>query len=233
MPKDVIIACDFPSKQKTLEFLKQFKDRKPYVKIGMELFYAEGPDIVREIKALGHPIFLDLKLHDIPNTVKSAFKVLANLKVDMINLHAAGGSEMMRQALEGLNTGEGQRPLVIAVTQLTSTDQNMLENELLIQNNMLDTVIHYAQNAESNGLDGVVCSPLEALKIKEACGQDFLTVTPGIRFADEQGKDDQKRVMTPLKAKDAGCDYIVVGRPITKANNPVEQYQRCLKDFLG
>ncbi|NLJ95273.1 MAG: orotidine-5'-phosphate decarboxylase [Clostridiaceae bacterium] len=232
MAKDVIIACDFPSKNETLEFLKQFKDRKPFVKIGMELFYAEGPTIVHEIKALGHQIFLDLKLHDIPNTVKSAFRVLANLDVDLVNLHAAGGSEMMRQAIKGLTDENGKRPLLIAVTQLTSTDDKMLKNELLIPKSMEDTVAHYAKNAAENGLDGVVCSPLEAATIKNICGQNFITVTPGIRFADEQGKDDQKRIMTPAKAKDTGCDYLVVGRPITKAKDPVEQYYRCIRDFI-
>lgn len=232
MNKDVIIALDFPSKQETLGFLDRFEAEKPFVKIGMELFYAEGPDIVREIKARGHKIFLDLKLHDIPNTVKRAMAVLSKLDVDMCNLHAAGASEMMKAALEGLTREDGSRPLLIAVTQLTSTDSAALKNELLINAPMDETVMKYAKNAALSGLDGVVCSPLEAAKVKQFCGVRFLTVTPGIRFADGE-VGDQKRIMTPEKAKDAGCDYIVVGRPITKADDPVAAYKRCVKEFLG
>ena len=232
MNKDVIIALDFPSKQETLGFLDRFEAEKPFVKIGMELFYAEGPDIVREIKARGHKIFLDLKLHDIPNTVKRAMAVLSKLDVDMCNLHAAGASEMMKAALEGLTREDGSRPLLIAVTQLTSTDSAALKNELLINAPMDETVMKYAKNAALSGLDGVVCSPLEAAKVKQFCGGRFLTVTPGIRFADGE-VGDQKRIMTPKKAKDAGCDYIVVGRPITKADDPVAAYKRCVKEFLG
>lgn len=232
MNKDVIIALDFPSKQETLGFLDRFEAEKPFVKIGMELFYAEGPDIVREIKARGHKIFLDLKLHDIPNTVKRAMAVLSKLDVDMCNLHAAGASEMMKAALEGLTREDGSRPLLIAVTQLTSTDSAALKNELLINAPMDETVMKYAKNAALSGLDGVVCSPLEAAKVKQFCGVRFLTVTPGIRFADGE-VGDQKRIMTPKKAKDAGCDYIVVGRPITKADDPVAAYKRCVKEFLG
>ena len=232
MNKDVIIALDFPSKQETLGFLDRFEAEKPFVKIGMELFYAEGPDIVREIKARGHKIFLDLKLHDIPNTVKRAMAVLSKLDVDMCNLHAAGASEMMKAALEGLTREDGSRPLLIAVTQLTSTDSAALKNELLINAPMDETVMKYAKNAALSGLDGVVCSPLEAAKVKQFCGVRFLTVTPGIRFADGE-VGDQKRIMTPEKAKDAGCDYIVVGRPITKSDDPVAAYKRCVKEFLG
>lgn len=232
MNKDVIIALDFPSKQETLGFLDRFEAEKPFVKIGMELFYAEGPDIVREIKARGHKIFLDLKLHDIPNTVKRAMAVLSKLDVDMCNLHAAGASEMMKAALEGLTREDGSRPLLIAVTQLTSTDSAALKNELLINAPMDETVMKYAKNAALSGLDGVVCSPLEAAKVKQFCGVRFLTVTPGIRFADGE-VGDQKRIMTPKKAKDAGCDYIVVGRPITKSDDPVAAYKRCVKEFLG
>ena len=232
MNKDVIIALDFPTKLETLAFLDQFQGRKPFVKIGMELFYAEGPDIVREIKARGHRIFLDLKLHDIPNTVKRAMAVLSRLDVDMVNLHAAGASTMMRGALEGLTRPDGTRPLLIAVTQLTSTDAEALKNELLIDIPMDETVMSYAKNAADCGLDGVVCSPLEAQKVKDRCGLNFLTVTPGIRFADGD-VGDQKRIMTPEKAKNAGCDYLVVGRPITQAVDPVAAYERCVKEFLG
>ena len=232
MNKDVIIACDFPSKEETLKFLDGFKDKKPFVKIGMELFYAEGPAIVKEIKDRGHKIFLDLKLHDIPNTVKRAFSVLSSLNVDMVNLHASGGSEMMKAAIEGLTRPDGTRPILIAVTQLTSTGDDMLHNELLIDAPMDKTVMHYAKNAAESGLDGVVCSPLEAQKVKDYCGKDFFTITPGIRFADAKA-DDQKRIMTPAKASGAGCDFIVVGRPITQAENPEEAYQRCVKEFIG
>lgn len=232
MNKDVIIALDFPTKSETLAFLDQFQGRKPFVKIGMELFYAEGPDIVREIKARGHRIFLDLKLHDIPNTVKRAMAVLRRLDVDMVNLHAAGASAMMRGALEGLTRPDGTRPLLIAVTQLTSTDAEALKNELLIDVPMDETVMSYAKNAADCGLDGVVCSPLEAQKVKDHCGPNFLTVTPGIRFADGD-VGDQKRIMTPEKAKSAGCDYLVVGRPITQAPDPVAAYEHCMREFLG
>ena len=233
MNKDVIIACDFPSKEETLNFLDKFEGgRKPFVKIGMELFYACGPEIVKEIKARGHKIFLDLKLHDIPNTVKRAFSVLSSLDVDMVNLHAAGGSAMMKYAIEGLTRADGTRPLLIAVTQLTSTDDEMLKNELLIDTPMDKTVMHYAKNAADSGLDGVVCSPLEAQKVKDYCGQQFMTVNPGIRFADGD-VGDQKRIMTPEKAATGGSDYIVVGRPITQAEDPVAAYNRCVKEFLG
>ena len=232
MKKDVIIALDFPTRQETLAFLDRFPEPKPFVKIGMELFYAEGPDIVREIKARGHRIFLDLKLHDIPNTVRRAMAVLSRLDVDMVNLHAAGASAMMRAALEGLTRPDGTRPLLIAVTQLTSTDAAALKDELLIGTPMEETVLRYAQNAARSGLDGVVCSPLEARTVKNACGDGFLTVTPGIRFADGDA-GDQKRIMTPEKAGGAGCDFIVVGRPITQAADPVAAYQRCVREFLG
>lgn len=231
--KDVVIALDFPGREETLRFLDRFPDgEKPFVKIGMELFYAEGPSAVREIKARGHRIFLDLKLHDIPNTVKRAMSVLSRLDVDMVNLHAAGASVMMRAALEGLTRPDGTRPLLIAVTQLTSTDSAALKDELLIDTPMAETVLAYAGNAADSGLDGVVCSPLEAAAVKERCGESFLTVTPGIRFA---GGDagDQKRIMTPERAGKAGCDYIVVGRPITRAADPVEAYRRAVKEFLG
>lgn len=230
--KDVIIALDFPTKAETLTFLDQFTEEKPYVKIGVELFYAEGPAVVREIKARGHQIFLDLKLHDIPNTVKSTMSVLSRLDVDMVNLHAAGASEMMKAALEGLTRPDGTRPLLIAVTQLTSTDAATLKQELLIDVPMAETVLRYAQNAAATGLDGVVCSPLEAAEVKDACGDTFITVTPGIRFADS-AIGDQKRIMTPSRAAGAGCDYLVIGRPITQAENPVAAYRRALKDFLG
>lgn len=230
MGKDVIIACDFSSRGETLEFLKLFKGRKPYVKIGMELFYAEGPQIVRDIKAMGHSIFLDLKLHDIPNTVKKAMRVLSGLDVDMCNLHAAGTSEMMKAAIEGLTREDGTRPLLIAVTQLTSTSEERMKNELLISAPLDETVISYAKNAKESGLDGVVCSPLEAGKVHAACGNSFLTVTPGVRFADGD-VGDQVRVTTPERAKELGSDYIVVGRPITAASDPVSAYERCIKEF--
>lgn len=230
MGKDVIIACDFPTAAQTLTFLDSFPERKPFVKIGMELFYAEGPSVVREIKARGHRIFLDLKLHDIPNTVKKAMAVLSGLDADIVNLHAAGTAEMMRAALEGLTRADGTRPLLIAVTQLTSTDQNALEHELLIDRPMDEVVLAYAENAKNAGLDGVVCSPLEAGKVHRRCGSGFLTVTPGIRFADGE-KGDQKRIMTPAQAKIEGADYIVVGRPITAATDPAAAYARCCAEF--
>lgn len=232
MAKDVIIACDFPSKEEVLAFLDRFEGRKPYVKIGMELFYGEGPDIVREIKNRGHQIFLDLKLHDIPNTVKKAMKVLSRLDVDMINCHAAGTSIMMKEGLNGLVREDGTRPMLIAVTQLTSTDQEAMERDLWIEKPIDEVVMHYAQVAKEAGLDGVVCSPLEAGKVHEVCGQDFLTVTPGVRFA-EGDHGDQKRVMTPAEARNIGSDYIVMGRPITAAADPVAAYERALKEFLG
>lgn len=232
MGKDVIIACDFPSAEQTLAFLDRFQGKKPFVKIGMELFYAEGPEIVRQIKARGHKIFLDLKLHDIPNTVKKAMAVLSRLDVDICNLHAAGTAEMMRAALEGLTRPDGTRPLLIAVTQLTSTNQESLERELLIERPIDEVVMAYAENAKKAGLDGVVCSPLEAEKVHTRCGADFLTVTPGVRFADGD-RGDQKRVMTPAQAKAIGSDYIVVGRPITAADDPVAAYERCLAEFIG
>ncbi|MBQ1729966.1 MAG: orotidine-5'-phosphate decarboxylase [Oscillospiraceae bacterium] len=231
MGKDVIVACDFQSKKATLDFLELFTGRKPFVKIGMELFYAEGPEIVRELKARGHKIFLDLKLHDIPNTVKKAMAVLSKLDVDITNLHAAGTSAMMKAAIEGLTREDGTRPLLIAVTQLTSTDQESMERDLLIKEPIGDVVIHYAKTAKNAGLDGVVCSPLEAGIVKKACGMDFLTVTPGVRFADGD-TGDQKRVMTPAEAKRIGSDYIVVGRPITAASDPVAAYERCVKEFV-
>ncbi len=232
MGKDVIIACDFASKQATMEFLDKFTDVKPFVKIGMELFYAEGPEIVREIKARGHKIFLDLKLHDIPNTVKKSMAVLSRLDVDMTNLHAGGTISMMEAALEGLTREDGSRPMLIAVTQLTSTDQERMENDLLIKEPIDKVVMHYAHNAKLAGLDGVVCSPLEAGKVHETCGNGFVTVTPGVRFADGD-KGDQKRVMTPEEAKKIGSDYIVVGRPITAAADPVAAYKRCVDEFIG
>ncbi len=231
MGKDVIIACDFSSKEETLAFLDKFSGKKPYVKIGMELFYAAGPEIVREIKARGHQIFLDLKLHDIPNTVKKAMAVLSRLDVDMMNLHAAGTKAMMEAALEGVTRPDGSRPLVIAVTQLTSTSQERMQEELLIGAPMDETVMHYAANAAAAGLDGVVCSPMEAGKVHETCGKAFLTITPGIRFADGD-KGDQVRVTDPAKAKEIGSDYIVVGRPITAAADPVAAYERCVNDFV-
>lgn len=230
MGKDVIVACDFASKEQVLNFLDKFTSRKPFVKIGMELFYAEGPEIVREIKARGHKIFLDLKLHDIPNTVKKSMAVLSKLDVDMTNLHAAGTISMMEAALEGLTRPDGTRPLLIAVTQLTSTDQERMENDLLIKEPIDKVVMHYASNAAKAGLDGVVCSPLEAEKVHNTCGKNFITVTPGVRFADGD-KGDQKRVMTPAEAKKIGSDYIVVGRPITSAEDPVAAYERCVAEF--
>ena len=232
MPKDVIIALDFENRERTLAFLDQFKDKKPFVKIGMELFYAEGPDIVREIKGKGHRIFLDLKLHDIPNTVRKAMRVLSKLDVDMTNLHAAGTIDMMQAALEGLTRPDGTCATLLAVTQLTSTDEARMREELLINATMPETVAHYAMNAKKAGLGGVVCSPLEAKLVKDACGPDFLTVTPGIRFADSAA-DDQRRVMTPEKARLGGSDYIVVGRPITAAADPVAAWERCVSEFLG
>ena len=231
MGKDVIIACDFANKETALSFLDKFEGRKPFVKIGMELFYAEGPQIVREIKARGHKIFLDLKLHDIPNTVKKSMAVLSRLDVDMCNLHAAGTSRMMEAALEGLTRPDGTRPLLIAVTQLTSTDQEAMERDLLIKEPIDKVVMHYAETAKNAGLDGVVCSPLEAQKVHDICGEKFLTVTPGVRFADGD-IGDQKRVMTPEQAKKIGSDYIVVGRPITAAPDPVAAYERCIKEFV-
>lgn len=231
MGKDVIIACDFADKETALNFLDKFEGRKPFVKIGMELFYAEGPQIVREIKARGHKIFLDLKLHDIPNTVKKSMAVLSQLDVDMCNLHAAGTSRMMEAALEGLTRPDGTRPLLIAVTQLTSTDQEAMERDLLIKEPIDKVVMHYAEIAKNAGLDGVVCSPLEAQKVHDICGKKFLTVTPGVRFADGD-IGDQKRVMTPEQAKKIGSDYIVVGRPITAAPDPVAAYERCIKEFV-
>ena len=233
MKRDVIIACDFPDRETTLAFLDRFQGgRKPFVKIGMELFYGAGPEIVREIKARGHRIFLDLKLHDIPNTVKKAMQVLSALDVDMVNVHAAGTVAMMRAALEGLTRADGTRPLLIAVTQLTSTSEEVLHRELLVSSSMNDTIAQYAQNAREAGLDGVVCSPLEAARVKEACGKDFLTVTPGIRFAGA-ATDDQVRITTPARARELGSDFIVVGRPITAAEDPVAAYQRCIDEFLS
>jgi len=233
MNKDVIIALDFPTGAETLQFLDRFPaGEKPFVKIGMELFYAEGPDMVRKIKARGHKIFLDLKLHDIPNTVKRAMSVLSRLDVDMVNLHAAGASEMMRAALEGLTRPDGTRPLLIAVTQLTSTNDEALKNELLIDVPMAEAVMSYAKNAAASGLDGVVCSPLEAAGVKADCGSGFVTVTPGIRFADSAA-GDQKRIMTPELAGKSGCDYLVMGRPITQVDDPVAAYRRAAKDFFG
>ncbi|MEI3502892.1 MAG: orotidine-5'-phosphate decarboxylase [Anaerovoracaceae bacterium] len=232
MGKDVIIACDFSSKEQTLDFLKKFGDKKPYVKIGMELFYAEGPAIIREIKSMGHKIFLDLKLHDIPNTVKKAMNVLSGLDVDMCNVHAGGTKAMMEAALEGLVRPDGTRPLLIAVTQLTSTTQERMENDLLIKAPMEDVVGHYARNARDAGLDGVVCSPLESGRVHDICGSKFLTVTPGVRFADDD-KGDEARVTTPARAKELGSDYIVVGRSITGAADPVGAYERCISEFVG
>ena len=231
MGKDVIIACDFDSAEKTFAFLDKFTGKKPFVKIGMELYYAEGPSIVKEIKARGHKIFLDLKLHDIPNTVKKSMAVLSRLDVDMTNLHAGGTKRMMDAAIEGLTREDGTRPLLIAVTQLTSTDQESMENDLLIKEPIDKVVMHYASNAKAAGLDGVVCSPLEAGKVHNTCGAEFLTVTPGVRFADGE-IGDQKRVMTPAEAKKIGSDYIVVGRPITAAEDPVAAYERCIAEFV-
>ena len=230
MGKDVIVACDFASAEQTFAFLDKFTGRKPFVKIGMELFYAEGPSIVRQIKARGHKIFLDLKLHDIPNTVKKAMAVLRNLDVDITNLHAAGTTAMMQGALEGLTREDGTRPLLIAVTQLTSTDQQSMERDILIKEPIDQVVMHYAKTAKNAGLDGIVCSPLEAGKVHDTCGKKFLTITPGVRFADGE-VGDQKRVMTPAQAKEIGSDYIVVGRPITAAADPVAAYERCVVEF--
>ena len=231
MGKDVIVACDFASREQVFEFLDKFTDKKPFVKIGMELFYAEGPQIVRDIKARGHRIFLDLKLHDIPNTVTKAMRVLSNLDVDMTNLHAAGTTAMMEGALKGLTRPDGSRPMLIAVTQLTSTDQESMERDILIREPIDKVVMHYAQTAKNAGLDGIVCSPLESGKVHEACGSDFVTVTPGVRFA-ENDSGDQKRVMTPAEARRIGSDYIVVGRPITAAADPVAAYERCVREFV-
>ena len=230
MGKDVIIACDFNSAEETFAFLDKFTGKKPFVKIGMELFYAEGPQIVREIKKRGHKIFLDLKLHDIPNTVMKAMKVLSSLDIDMVNIHAAGTIAMMEAALTGLTREDGTRPLLIAVTQLTSTSEDRMQSELLINSSLEKTVMHYAENAKKAGLDGVVCSPMESEAVHNVCGKDFVTVTPGIRFADS-AKDDQIRITTPAKAKEIGSDYIVVGRPITAAADPVAAYARCVAEF--
>lgn len=232
MSKDVIIACDFNGKEELLSFLDKFTEEKPFLKIGMELFYAAGPDIVRELKARGHKIFLDLKLHDIPNTVKKAMAVLSNLDVDLCNVHAAGTIAMMEAAKEGLTRPDGTRPLLIAVTQLTSTSEERMQNDLLISHPLDEVVMHYAKNTKKADLDGVVCSPLEAGKVKEVCGKDFLTITPGVRFADGD-KGDQVRITTPEKARELGSDYIVVGRPITQAADPVAAYRRCITEFLG
>ena len=232
MAKDVIIACDFAGAAETFAFLDRFPEEKPFVKIGMELYYAEGPQIVRALKARGHRIFLDLKLHDIPNTVKKAMRVLAGLGADIVNLHAAGTRAMMEAALEGLTRPDGSRPLLIAVTQLTSTDQQSMERELLIDRPLDEVVLAYARNAADAGLDGVVCSPLEVGRVHEVCGPAFLTVTPGVRFAEGE-KGDQKRVATPARARALGSDYIVVGRPITQAADPLAAYQRCVKEFIG
>lgn len=229
---NVIVACDFSSAESLFKFLPDFGELRPYLKIGMELFYAEGPAIVTKLKSMGFPIFLDLKLHDIPNTVKKAMAVLSRLDVDMCNLHAAGTSPMMRAALEGLTREDGSRPILLAVTQLTSTSQEIMNEELLIEGRMADVVSRYALNAKQSGLDGVVCSPLETTIVKQSCGQNFLTVTPGVRFADSN-VNDQVRVTTPAKARELGSDYIVVGRPITAADNPYEAYMRCLKEFNG
>ena len=232
MKRDVIIACDFSSKEQTLIFLYKFTGRQPFVKIGMERFYAEGPEIVRTIKERGHRIFLDLKLHDIPNTVKKAMSVLRNLDVDMTNVHAAGTVDMMRAAIEGLTREDGTRPMLIAVTQLTSTSEERMQNELLINASINDTIVKYAENTKLAGLDGVVCSPLEAAMVKAACGKEFMTITPGVRFADGE-VGDQVRVTTPAKAREIGSDFIVVGRPITAADDPVAAYERCLREFVG
>ncbi len=232
MGKDVIVACDFATKKQVMDFLDKFKEEKPFVKIGMELFYAEGPEIVREIKKRGHKIFLDLKLHDIPNTVKKSMSLLKNLDVDMTNLHASGTIPMMQAALEGLTREDGTRPILIAVTQLTSTSEETMKSDLLINEPIDKVVMHYAENAKKSGLDGVVCSPLEAEKVHKTCGDSFITVTPGVRFADGD-KGDQVRVMTPAQAKEIGSDYIVVGRPITAADDPVAAYRRCVNEFIG
>lgn len=232
MGRDVIIACDFNSKEEVMQFLDKFQEEKPFVKIGMELFYAEGPEIVREIKRRGHKIFLDLKLHDIPNTVRKSMAVLSRLDVDMCNVHAGGTKAMMEAALEGLTRDDGTRPLLIAVTQLTSTSEEAMRRDLWIEKPIDETVMHYAKNTMEAGLDGVVCSPLEAGKVHEVCGADFFTITPGVRFADGD-VGDQKRVTTPAKAKEIGSDYIVVGRPITQAEDPVAAYRRCVAEFVG
>ncbi len=232
MGKDVIIACDFSSKQEVMAFLDKFQDKKPFVKIGMELFYAEGPSIVKEIKEKGHKIFLDLKLCDIPNTVKKAMSVLSGLDVDMTNLHASGTKAMMEAAIEGLTRPDGSRPILIAVTQLTSTSEERMKNDLLINEPLDKVVMHYAKCAQESGLDGVVCSPLEAGKVKDTCGKDFITVTPGVRFADGD-VGDQVRITTPERAKEIGSDYIVVGRPVTQAEDPVAAYERCVREFVG
>ncbi len=232
MGKDVIVACDFSSKQEVMNFLDKFQDKKPFVKIGMELFYAEGPSIVKEIKERGHKIFLDLKLCDIPNTVKKSMSVLSGLDVDMTNLHAFGTKAMMEAAIEGLTRSDGTRPILIAVTQLTSTSEERMKNDLLINEPLDKVVMHYAKCASECGLDGVVCSPLEAGKVKETCGKEFMTVTPGVRFADGD-VGDQVRITTPEKAKEIGSDYIVVGRPVTQAEDPVAAYERCVREFVG
>lgn len=232
MSKDVIIACDFKSKDEVFNFLDLFTEEKPFIKIGMELYYSEGPDIVREIKKRGHKIFLDLKLNDIPNTVEKSMSVLANLDVDICNLHASGGIKMMEAAIRGLTREDGSRPMLIAVTQLTSISEEVMQNELLINKPLDEVVMKYAENAKVAGLDGVVCSPLEARKVKDVCGENFITVTPGVRFSDGDA-GDQARVTTPAQAKEIGSDYIVVGRPITQAENPVEAYKRCVREFLG
>ena len=232
MARDVIIALDFSGREQVMEFLDKFTERKPYVKVGMELFYAEGAQIIRDIKARGHKVFLDLKLHDIPNTVKKAMSVLSSLDVDMCNVHASGTAAMMSAALEGLTRTDGTRALLIAVTQLTSTGEKQMQDELLIKESLEETVLHYAENSKNAGLDGVVCSPLEAAGVKARCGADFLTITPGVRFADSK-TDDQVRITTPARARELGSDYIVVGRPITQAADPVAAYMRCVKEFLG
>lgn len=232
MAKDVIVACDFACKADVVKFLDKFEGKKPFVKIGMELFYAEGPEIVREIKARGHKVFLDLKLHDIPNTVRKSMQVLSALDIDMCNVHAAGTKDMMSAAIEGLTRPDGKRPLLVAVTQLTSTDEARMQEELLISKALNEVVIHYAENARSAGLDGVVCSPLEAGMVKTHCGDEFLTVTPGVRFSDGR-TDDQMRVTTPEKARELGSDYIVMGRPITQNPDPVMAYERAIREFLG
>ncbi len=232
MGKDVIIACDFSSAKETLNFLDKFGDKKPFVKIGMELYYAEGPQMVKKLKERGHKIFLDLKLHDIPNTVKKAMSVLSKMDVDMCNLHAGGTIKMMEAGLEGLTREDGTRPLLIAVTQLTSTNQERMTEDLLINEDIKKVVSHYALNTKMAGLDGVVCSPLESPEVHELCGNDFITVTPGVRFADDS-KGDQARVTTPAMAKELGSDYIVVGRSITAAADPVAAYNRCIEEFVG
>lgn len=232
MGKDVIIACDFSSKQEVKDFLSKFTEDKLFIKIGMELFYSEGPEIVRQIKKMGHKVFLDLKLHDIPTTVMKSMNVLSNLDIDMCNIHAAGTVAMMEAAIKGLTREDGSRPLLIAVTQLTSTSEERMRKEILIDKQMGEVVMHYAKNAKMSGLDGVVCSPIEAGKVHNICGEEFLTITPGVRFSDSE-IGDQVRVTTPAKAKELGSDYIVVGRPITTSDNPVEAYKRCIKEFIG